>query len=173
MLKEQDFPVSLEVQLLGGLGKEERSTANLCTPGTLVEMNGKINPEHCIGSSSRTYHGDQWVAVEVVVLGDSLIRHIIDGETVLAYQKPQIGGGFVSAEYDWIKGHVKNYKEWIQKEGTLLKEGYIAIQAESHPIEFRKVELLNLQGCTNPKCVNYKSYYLISGVCTCKNSRKP
>jgi hypothetical protein len=32
-----------------------------------------------------------------------------------------------------------------------LSEGYIALQAESHPTEFRKVELLNLVGCMDKK----------------------
>jgi hypothetical protein len=30
-------------------------------------------------------------------------------------------------------------------QGTPLREGYIALQSESHPVEFRKVELLNLE----------------------------
>jgi hypothetical protein len=171
MPKKQDFPVSLEIQLLGGLGTGERQTANLCTPGTIVEMNGKVNPEHCINSTSRTYDGDQWVTVEALVLGDSLIQHIVEGKVVLAYEKPRIGAGFVSKEYDWIKGNVTNYKEWVAKDGMLLKEGYIALQAESHPIEFRKVELLNLKGCMNPKCSNYKPYYVAAGDCECKKRK--
>jgi hypothetical protein len=115
MGKKQDYPVSLEVQLLGGLGTGERSTGNLCTIGTIVEMDGKINPAHCINSNSKTYDGDQWVTGEAIVMGDSLITHIIEGDPVLSYQNPQIGGGFVSQDYDWIKGHVKNYKDWIKK----------------------------------------------------------
>jgi len=131
---KQDFPISIEVQLLGGNGKDARSTANLCTPGTNVVMNGKLFTDHCINSRSKTYHGDQWVRVEVLVLGDSLIRHMIDGETVLEYQKPQIGGGNVS-----------NYEPSAKQDGKLLKEGYISLQSESHPVEFRKVELVNLE----------------------------
>ncbi len=172
MPKDQGFPVSLEVQLLGGLGAGERHTANLCTPGTIVEMNGKINPAHCIDSDSKTYHGDQWVTAEAIVLGDSVVHHVVAGDTVLTYHKPRVGGGYVSADYNWQKGHVTNYQEWIKKEGTLLKEGYLALQAESHPIEFRKVELLNLKGCTNPKCANYKPYY-ISADDNCQCNNKP
>ncbi len=96
MGKNQDFPISIEVQLLGGLGKGPRTTANLCTPGTNVEMNGKLFTQHCVNSSSKTYDGDQWVRVEVEVLGDKQIKHVIDGQTVLSYEKPQIGGGNVS-----------------------------------------------------------------------------
>jgi hypothetical protein len=70
MGKDQDFPISIEVQLLGGLGKGPRTTANLCTPGTNVEMGGKLFTPHCVNSASKTYDGDQWVRVEVEVLGD-------------------------------------------------------------------------------------------------------
>lgn len=149
MGRQQDFPISIEVQLLGGLGKGPRTTANLCTPGTHVVRNGSLSTQHCVNSSSKTYDGDQWVRVEVVVLGDSQIRHVVEGQTVLSYEKPQIGGGNVS-----------NFDERVKKDGKLLGEGYIALQSESHPVEFRKVELLNLVGCTDPKATNYKSYYV-------------
>ena len=84
MAKDQDFPVSIEVQLLGGNGKNPRTTSNLCTPGTNVVMNGKLFTPHCTSSKSKTYHGDQWVTAEVEVHGDKIIRHIIDGEVVLS-----------------------------------------------------------------------------------------
>ena len=97
MLKDQDFPISIEVQLLGGLSDgKPRSTANLCTPGTHVVMNGQLHTPHCTNSTSKTYDGDQWVRVEVRVHGDELIRHMIDGQTVLEYTRPQIGGGSAS-----------------------------------------------------------------------------
>lgn len=130
----QDFPISLEAQLLGGNGQDERSTANLCTPGTHVVMGDTLFTPHCVNSSSKTYHGDQWVRVEALVLGDSIVKHIVEGDTVLVYQKPQIGGGSVS-----------NYDPAVKKDGQLLKEGYISLQSESHPVEFRKVELFNLE----------------------------
>lgn len=134
MQKNQDFPISIEVQLLGGNGKDERTTANLCTPGTNVVMNGKLFTTHCINSKSKTYHGDQWVRVEILVLGDSVIKHIINKNIVLEYEKPQIGGG-----------NIVHYDTTIKKDGKLLKEGYISLQSESHPVEFRKVEIINLE----------------------------
>ncbi|MDQ2656947.1 MAG: DUF1080 domain-containing protein [Bacteroidota bacterium] len=134
MLQDQDFPISVEVQFLGGNGTEERTTANLCTPGTNVVMDGKLITNHCVSSTSKTYHGHQWVRVEVLVLGDSLMEHIIDGQTVLKYWKPQIGGG-----------NVIHYDSTVKVDGKLLNEGYIALQSESHPVEFRKVELFNLE----------------------------
>jgi hypothetical protein len=130
---QQDFPISLEAQFLGGDGQHERHTANLCTPGTNVVLNGKLFTPHCIDSKSKTYHGEQWVHTEMLVLGDSLIQHIVEGDTVLSYTKPQIGGG-----------NVIHVDPAVKKDGQPLREGYIALQSESHPIEFRKVSLFNL-----------------------------
>ena len=157
MTKDQDFPICIEVQLLGGGETGERSTANLCTPGTNVEMDGKLVTQHCVNSTSKTYRGDQWVRVEVEVLGDASIKHVVNGETVLSYQRPQVGGG-----------NVTNADPAVTKEGRLLGEGYIALQSESHPIEFRKVELLNLAGCTDPKALNFKSYFAKSDSAACR-----
>lgn len=136
MLKDQDFPISIEGQLLGGDGTNERTTSNLCTPGTnvLMESKGELFTPHCINSNSKTYHGDQWVTAEFLVLGDSVVHHILEGDTVLTYYKPQIGGGNVS-----------NYDPTVKQDGKILKGGYISLQSESHPIDFRKVELLDLE----------------------------
>jgi len=158
MTKDQSFPVSIEVQLLGGLSDgKPRTTANLCTPGTNVVMNGKLHTPHCTNSTSKTYDGDQWVRVEVLVQGDELIRHMIDGQTVLEYSKPQIGGD--GAEPSDPK---------VKIDGTILKGGYISLQAETAPADFRKVELLNLEGCMDPKAKNYKKYFLKADAASCK-----
>jgi len=134
----QDFPISLETQFLGGDGKNERTTLNLCTPGTNVFLNGKLFTPHCVNSTSKTYHGDQWVRAEIVVLGDSLIQHRLEGKTVFEYSKPQIGGG-----------NVGNFDPAVKVDGKALKEGYISLQSESHPVEFRKVELFDLKKYMN------------------------
>ncbi|PSR52143.1 DUF1080 domain-containing protein [Adhaeribacter arboris] len=143
----QEFPVSLEVQLLGGLGTGERHTGNLCTPGTQMHnLQGQLVSEHCIDSDSKTYNGDRWVKAEIQVYGDSLVRHIIEGDTVLTYQKPEIG------EVAWKQGKEDAYsKIWKAQDGAPLKQGYIALQAESHAIDFRNLRLLNLKTATPPK----------------------
>ena len=163
----QDFPVSIEVQLLGGLGTGERPTGNVCTPGTQVHIKDTLRPEHCINSSSKTYNGDRWVNMTVEVFGDSLVRHIVEADTVLTYEKPQISGGFVGESHDWTKANITDSTFWINKDGTLLKEGFIALQAESHPIDFRRIEILNLVGCIDPKAKNYKDYYIKSDNSKC------
>ncbi len=157
MGKEQDFPISIEAQLLGGGPSGERSTMNVCTPGTEIFQNGVMVKGHCKNSTSATYRGDRWVRVEVEVLGAEHIRHIIDGRTVLEYDSPQIGGG-----------NVINFNPAVKIDGKPLSEGYIAIQGESHPTEFRKIELLNLSGCMKPESANYKSYYVHREDATCR-----
>lgn len=133
MTQDQDFPCSIEVQLLGGDGKNPRTTLNLCTPGTHVEMDGKLVTRHCTSSKSKTYHGDQWVTAEIYVDGNNVIKHIVDGEVVLEYQKPQLDPGDASAKR-------------IIKDGMLqLDRGTISLQSESHPVDFRKVEILILE----------------------------
>lgn len=136
MGRDQDFPISIEFQMLGGNGVDERSTANLCTPGTNVVMNGELQTTHCIPSSSKTYHGDRWVQAELVVYGDSLVQHLMEGEVVLEYSRPQIGGGVVNG-----------YLPQVKEDGKILESGYIAIQSESHPLDIRSVRLLDLSDC--------------------------
>jgi len=131
MAKDQKFPVSIEVQLLGGSGQGTRPTANLCTPGTHVVIDGKLFKPHCTSSRSKTYHGDQWVTVEIEVHGSGTIRHFVDGELVLEYEKPQLDAG--------------SAKTLGREDLLLLDEGTISLQSESHPVEFRKVELLPLK----------------------------
>ena len=132
MGKDQNFPVSIEVQLLGGSGKGERSTANMCSPGTNIEMEGKLVTQHCVNSHSKTYDGDQWVTAEVEVHGNSKIIHRVNGETVMEYEKPQL---------DPKDGDAKK----LIKDGNLmLGSGSISLQSESHPCEFRKVEIMLL-----------------------------
>lgn len=130
MTIDQDFPVSVEVQFLGGGGEGDRSTGNVCTPGTHIMMNGELITRHCTNSSSKTYHGDQWVTAEIEVRGNELIRHMINGDTVLTYSHPQLDEKDPDAKALLDKGVPVD-----------LREGYITLQAESHPVEFRKVEL--------------------------------
>jgi len=133
MGKDQSFPVSVEVQLLGGNGRDKRNTGNVCTPGTHIVMDGKLVTRHCIASCSKTYHGDQWVKMQVEVHGNSIIKHIVNGQTVLEYEKPQLD------END------RDARKLIKNGDKMLREGYIALQAESHPVEFRKVQILLLK----------------------------
>ncbi len=135
MRKDQDFPVSVEVQFLGGDGKKPRHTGNVCTPGTHIVMGGKLIKQHCTDSTSKTIAGDQWVTAEVEVHGAGTIKHKIDGEVVIEYEKVQLDDSD------------KDAQALIRMQGgeVLVRGGTISLQAESHPIEFRKVEILELK----------------------------
>lgn len=133
MLKDQDFPISIEAQFLGGNGKDKRSTCNLCTPGTNVVMADTLFTPHCINSKSETYHGEQWVKANFIVLGDREVHHLVGMDTVISYYKPQIGGGNVAPVDPSVKIN-----------GKLIEGGYISLQSESHPIDFRRVALMDL-----------------------------
>lgn len=135
MGKDQSFPVSIEVQLLGGNGSGSRPTANVCTPGTHYVKDGQLVTRHCNSSSSKTYHGDQWVSLELHVHGNKLIKHIVNGETVFEYTEPQLDEGDSQA------------REIIKAQGgdKMLYGGSISLQSESHPIEFRNIKLKPLE----------------------------
>lgn len=134
MALDQDFPVSIECQIVGGNGKDQRPTMNLCTPGTNVVLDGKLFLPHCTNSTSQTIHGEQWVTVEAEVHGDGQIKHLVDGKVVLEYSQPQL---------DERDPHAKALME--KQGGLMLKGGTISLQSESHPVDFRKVELLVLE----------------------------
>lgn len=130
---DQDFPVSIEAQMLGGNGTDPRTTGNLCTPGTNVVMDGKLITRHCTSSTSKTYAGDQWVMLELEVHGAGVIKHIHEGEVVIEYEQSQLDPKDPEA------------KLLIKGDDLLIKGGTISLQSESHPLDFRKVEIMVLE----------------------------
>jgi enterochelin esterase family protein len=158
MLRDQDFPISIEAQLLGGLGDgKPRTTANMCSPGTEIVFQGKLFDGHCLNSGSPTFDGEQWVQAEFEVHGAGRIVHKVNGSPVLEYELPQYGGGAVNP-----------FNSTTKLDGQLIEGGYISLQSESHPIDFRKVALLNLAGCMDKAATNYKSYYVRHVPADCK-----
>ncbi len=158
MTKEQDFPISIEAQWLGGLSDgKARPTANMCSPGMEVVYDGALYPKHCLESASKTYDGDQWIQMELVVIGGAHITHIVNGGKVLEYSLPQIGGGVVA-----------NFDPAVKRDGELVSGGYIAVQSESAPLDVRKIELLDLSGCMDPKSGSYRKYFVHSDPARCK-----
>jgi hypothetical protein len=132
MLLKQGFPMSLEVQLLGGVENGvQRPSGNLCTPATHVEMKGEKITEHCIMADSKTYYSEEWIEAEVIVTKDS-ISHFIDGKLAISYSNPSIGGEFLDSTSKNIQA----------KDGQALTSGYISLQSESHPIEFKNIKIL-------------------------------
>jgi hypothetical protein len=156
MQRNQNFPVSIEAQLLGGDGTNDRTTANVCSPGTHIHRNGQLVTEHCVNSTSPTFQGDQWVTVEFLVLGDELVQHIIGGEVVFEYHHPVVGGTGVN-----------DFDPAVKQDGTALDRGYIAVQAESHPTDFRSIRILNLRGCMDASSPAYRSYFVADDPSAC------
>jgi hypothetical protein len=131
MRRDQDFPISIELQFLGGLSDgKPRPTANMCSPGTEVNIDGRQARAHCVNSRSPTIDGDGWVRVEAIVLRDSLVRHIVNGDTVMTYTTLRVGGG-----------NVNGHDPAVKVDGRPLSSGWIALQSEGHPVEFRRVDL--------------------------------
>ena len=133
MTIDQKFPVSIEAQMLGGDGENPRTTGNLCTPGTNVVMDDKLVTRHCTKSRSKTYHNDQWVTLELEVNGNGVIKHIHDGEVVLEYEQSQLDPKDEDA------------KKLIEGDNLMITGGTISLQSESHPLDFRKVEIMLLE----------------------------
>lgn len=158
MTVDQDFPISVEFQFLGGLGDgRTRPTGNLCSPGTHIVYGGELTTTHCVDSSAPTFDGDQWILAEALVLGGDRIVHYINGTEVIEYGGLTYGGGVVS-------GH----RPELKPDGEALTSGYIALQSEGHPVQFRRVELLDLVGCMDETARNYQSYFLAHDASRCE-----
>lgn len=126
----QQFPICLEYNLHGGNGKEERPTGELCANGTIVQIDGKPNLSFCnLPKVQRTFHGDQWVTLEIDVNG-SKIAHFVNGEEILRFEDPRYNPANEIA------------KKMIVNSNDRVTSGYISLQSNSHPIDFRKIELM-------------------------------
>jgi len=134
ILKEQDWPISVEWQMLAE-EKEGvlRPTGNMCSPGTDVFFEGKKDPRHCVNSTSPTFKWDEWVKADLIVYGDSLVIHMVNDEEVLRYTLPQVGGGVA-------KGFDPKYKQ----DGKALTEGYIGLQSEGQGVIFKNLKIKKL-----------------------------
>jgi len=135
MALDQNFPVSIEVQLLGGIGADDRTNMNVCTPGTLIYIEGKPFYDHCYNSPLKVQNGEDWRTIELEVRGDSIIKHIVDGQVVLEYTHPRLDPSDPTYQ-----------KLLSRKTGDRLTKGHIAVQAESHPTEFRRIDIIDLSG---------------------------
>lgn len=130
MTLAQDFPHSFEAQFLGGLNDgKARTTGNICSPGTEVCYLGRQLKSHCQASQSKTLDGDQWVSVEIVVDGSNSVIHLVNGEEVIRYANLRLSESKTGANHA------------TDNSSSDLGQGYIAIQSESHPIDFRRIAI--------------------------------
>ncbi len=126
----QPFPVCLEYNLHGGNGKEERPTGELCANGVIVQIDGKPNPSFCnLPKVQKTFHGDQWVTLEIDVNGNKM-AHYVNGEEILKFEDPRFNPTHEIAKNLIVNGNDK------------VTSGYISLQSNSHPIDFRKIEIM-------------------------------
>ena len=130
---EQSFLTAVEAQLLGGDGTSERFTANVCTAGTHIEMNDSLIVQHCTNSSYPAIQDSSWVQVEIEVFGSDKIVHKVNGEIAMEYSRPQFDENDEFARELMARGYPR-----------IISEGYIALQAEGHHVEFRNIELMKL-----------------------------
>lgn len=137
MSLDQAFPVSIEYQLLSRTKPGvRRPTANLCTPGTNVERDGKLYTPHTLNSTSEGFDPQKWTTVEAEVRGGETIIHRIDGKVVLQYDKPQ---------YDPKDGTAKPLIEAAGGDLS-LRGGTISIQSESAPTDFKSILIRPIGG---------------------------
>jgi hypothetical protein len=131
MAFEQGFPRCLEVQLLTANLSEgdTRSNGNICTPGTHVFIDGELSREHCIGSGKAITEGEDWTNVRVEVDPDGTIRQYINDELTFTTSGLQV-------QTDDAQTPAGDLAE-----GTPITSGHIAFQAETHPTEFRNIEI--------------------------------
>ena len=136
---EQLFPVSLEFQFLAAGGSGPRQTGSVCTPGTNIEIEGKLITQHIVRSTAPVFPPEEWVKVEAEVHGGREIVYRVNGREVLRYQRPQLDPNEGDA------GRLAAVKSLLAAgSGFYLDYGHIALQAEGHPIWFRNLELLPL-----------------------------
>ena len=130
---DQTLLVAVEAQLLGGDDTTERFTGNVCTAGTHIEMNDSLITEHCTNSRYPAIKDTTWVKMELEVHGSDKIIHKINGKVVMEYSKPQFDD-------------TDEFARELMKNGypRIISEGYIALQAEGHTVEFKNIELMKL-----------------------------
>src|SRR5262245_59787321 len=130
---DQAFPVSMEFQFLAVGATAGRQTGNVCTPGTNLELKGKLVTDHIIDSSSKLFPLDEWVKAEIEVHGNDEVIHRINGVEVFRYQRPQ------------LDPRDEDARRLLDAGAPLqLSFGHIALQAESQPIWFRNISIRQL-----------------------------
>jgi hypothetical protein len=130
---DQAWPASMEFQFLAMGSAAGKQTGNVCTPGTNLEMGGKLITDHIIDSTAKMPAVDEWVGVEVEVHGNDEVIHRVNGVEVLRYQHPQLDPNEDSARKLMAAGAPLQ-----------LEYGHIALQAESQEVWFRNIRLKNL-----------------------------
>lgn len=133
MGRGQEFPVSVEFDIVGGRLLGTHPTGDVCETGTRVRIDGEVLTDKCSKRSRVAIPGENWVTILAEVQGPARVRQIVNGQLVVEYT------GLTLDEKD-------PEARRILKSGadSQLASGYISIQANGHPIEFRRIEVLPL-----------------------------
>lgn len=132
MGEDQPFPISIEAQLLGRTETTPtRTTANMCSPGTHVVIDDTLTRRHCVNSMVAARQAGEWAIFELEVRGGSLISLKIDDQKAMRLTDPV---------FDTSDPDVKR----LGLSGPMTS-GFIALQAESHAVRFKDIELLRLE----------------------------
>lgn len=126
----QGFPVSLEGQFLAEGSTAGTQTGNAVTPGTHIEIDGKLTKEHIIDSNSKLFPVDTWVTFEAEVHGNEEIIYRVNGKEVIRFTHPQLD----DTDNDAIR---------LMAAGASMypSHGFIALQAEAQPIWFKNIQI--------------------------------
>lgn len=132
----QDFPASIEFQLLGQVDDKPRPTGSVCSPGTNIRLNGKTDLPHCNVSNGPTIPKGEWATAEVEVNRAGEVIHRINGLEVIRYDRITLDPN--DKETDT--------RALIAKQGgkLALTGGTISLQSEGNPVEFKDVEIQQL-----------------------------
>lgn len=137
MTVDQSFPVSVEFQLLGKDGDARRATAAVCTPGITITIDGQKVKEHCTPSANApTIPNGTWVKAELEVRPNGEVIEKINGVVVHRYADLTLD------PEDTVASGAKPYI--LARGAQRVTEGYIALQSEGHPIEFKDIEIQEL-----------------------------
>ncbi len=123
MKLDTKFPTSFEYQFLGRVegAKKPRVCGSLFLPGGRnVTYEGKDTKKRIL-SRVEALPLNEWVKAEAIVSPDGTVRHMVNGKLAIEYSNLR------------------------RKDGSPVKEGYISLQSETHPVQFRNIKLFKLK----------------------------
>ena len=137
MTLNQSFPVSVEFQILGDKRDAPKATGAVCTPGVNITINGVLAKDHCTPpTNGPTIANGTWTKLELDVMPNGEVFQKINGVTVQHY---------AGLAYDPKDTVAPGAQAYLAAHGDApITEGYIALQSEGHPVEFKDIEIQDL-----------------------------
>ena len=139
LARDQRFPVSVEFDLVGGRFVGSRPTGDVCHNGTSVTINGVPLTEQCSKVSDVTVRDESWVSVLAKVDGATVVQQAINGNLIVEYSNLKLDERDPDARRLITAGA-----------GLALDSGFISLQSNGAPIEFRDIEILPIDSASVP-----------------------